>query len=396
MTARPEQAREDVDPSDGTRAPSVPSDPSDPYDPSDPCDPYDAVLVLSFGGPERPEDVLPFLRQVTAGRGIPDERLAVVGQHYYDRGGRSPVNDLGRALVAALHDELGRRGAELPVVLGNRNWSPWLDDALRSLHDGGARRVVTVVTSAFSSYSSCRQYRENLSDAVDALGAEGRELVVDKVRVYATHPGFARTMAGLAADTAAGLPREVLPSTRMVHVTHSIPLWMQESSGPKDAPDVSYRHQHEQLAALVDATVEQRLGVPLPSTLAYCSRSGPPSQPWLEPDINEHLADLAAEGVSDVVVAPIGFVSDHMEVVYDLDTEAAATAAALGLRLHRVPTVGTHPDFVAGLADLVLERAAEARGEVVERAAVPPGALWSTCPAGCCAGREDRPALCGG
>ena len=365
-------------------------------DHSAPCDPYDAVLVLSFGGPERPEDVLPFLRQVTAGRGIPDERLAVVGQHYYDRGGRSPVNDLGRALVAELRDELGLRGVDLPVALGNRNWSPWLVDTLRTLHEAGARRVVTVLTSAFSSYSSCRQYRENLADAVSELAAEGRVLDVDKVRVYATHPGFARTMASLTADTAAALPREVLPSTRLVHVTHSIPRWMQDSSGPADAPDVSYRHQHEQLAALVDTTVEERLSVPVPSSLAYCSRSGPPSQPWLEPDINDQLEVLATEGVSDVLVAPIGFVSDHMEVVYDLDTEAMATAERLGLRLHRVPTVGTHPDFVAGLADLVLERAAQARGEEVERPAVAPGPLWSTCPPGCCRGRSERPALCGG
>ncbi|WP_409485612.1 ferrochelatase [Arsenicicoccus dermatophilus] len=358
--------------------------------------PYDAVLVLSFGGPEQPQDVLPFLRQVTAGRGIPDERLRIVGQHYYDRGGRSPVNDLGRALVAALHAELAARGCPLPVALGNRNWAPWLVDTLRELHDRGARRVVTVVTSAYSSYSSCRQYRENLADAVATLHAEGRELAVDKVRVYATLPGFAATMAGLTAQVVAGLPAERLATTRVAHVTHSIPTPMQTSSGPVGDEEEGYVQQHLRVARLADEAVTARTGRQVPSALVYCSRSGAPGQPWLEPDVNDHLEQLAGEGVTDVVVAPVGFVSDHMEVVYDLDTEAAATAERLGLRLHRVPTVGTHPDFVAGLADLVLERAALARGEEVEAAAVAGPALWSTCPPGCCRGRGERPALCGG
>lgn len=258
--------------------------------------PYDAVLVLSFGGPERAEDVLPFLRQVTAGRGIPDERLRIVGQHYYDRGGRSPVNDLGRALAAALRDELGARGCPLPVALGNRNWEPWLVDALRELHDQGARRVVTVVTSAYSSYSSCRQYRENLADAVAALHAEGRDLAVDKVRVYATLPGFAGTMAELTADVVAGLPGERLGTTRVAHVTHSIPTPMQTGSGPVGDDEEGYVQQHLRVARLADEAVTARTGHEVPSALVCCSRSGAPGQPWLEPDVNDHLEQLAGEG----------------------------------------------------------------------------------------------------
>ncbi|AKT52013.1 ferrochelatase [Arsenicicoccus sp. oral taxon 190] len=365
-------------------------------DPSvgDPARPYDAVLLLSFGGPERLEDVMPFLRQVTAGRGIPDERLAVVGEHYVARGGKSPVNDLGRALAAALRTELAARGADLPVELGNRNWAPWAADTLRELHDGGARRVVTVLTSAYSSYSSCRQYREDLAGAQGTLADEGRSVTLDKVRPYWSHPGFADTMADLVADTVAAIPAERHATTHVAYVTHSIPTWMQESSGPPDDPAESYQAQHERLAARCDEVVRRR-ATALPSSLVYCSRSGPPQQPWLEPDVNDHLESLAAAGATDVVLAPIGFVSDHMEVVHDLDTEAAATARRLGITAHRVPTVGTHPAFVAGLADLVLERAAQARGEQPDRPAVDGRPLWSTCPRDCCLGRAPRAALCG-
>jgi protoporphyrin/coproporphyrin ferrochelatase len=352
--------------------------------------PYDAVLLLSFGGPDGPDDVLPFLRNVTAGRGIPDERLAEVAEHYHHFGGRSPINGQNRALLAALGDELAARGHDLPVLWGNRNWAPYVTDVLRDAHDAGTRRVVAVLTSAYSSYSSCRQYREDLAAALLTLAAEGRSLEVDKVRPYFNHPSFAQQNA-VAAEAAL---RQLPEGSHLVFVTHSVPDAMDEASGPQGH---AYTAQHRDLAAVVADAAGRELGRAVPWALVYCSRSGPPTQPWLEPDVGDHLRDLSAAGVPGVAVCPIGFVSDHMEVVYDLDTEARDVAEELALPFVRAATVGTAPTFVSGLADLLEERAALAREQrPVQPAVGALGPTWSTCPVGCCRNlRADRPAACG-
>lgn len=360
--------------------------------------PYDGILLLSFGGPEKPEDVMPFLRIVTAGRGIPDERLAVVAEHYQSFGGKSPINDQNRQLLAALRTELDRRELSTPLIWGNRNFDPFLTHALREAHEAGMRRLVTVVTSAYTSYSSCRQYREDLAAAVATLAEEGREIEVDKVRPYFNHPGFSHVNARHVTEAVRDLGQVGDDTVRLVFVTHSIPEAMDDTSGPGDGEGNAYRREHLALAAAITDEVNATLSRSLDHELVYCSRSGPPQQPWLEPDVNDALRALAAEGVKTVVVAPIGFVSDHMEVRFDLDTEAAATAAEVGLQMVRVPTVGTDPEFVSGLVDLVIERAAQARG-----GATAPSPSWpgdevspSVCRPGCCPNlRAARPALCG-
>jgi len=369
-----------------------------------PVNPYDGILLLSFGGPENAQDVMPFLRTVTAGRGIPDERLAEVAEHYYLFGGRSPINEQNRLLLSALRSELDRRGLNAPLVWGNRNFHPFVVDALREAHEAGMRRLVTILTSAYTSYSSCRQYRENLADAVATLAEEGRTIEVDKVRPYFNHPGFSRANTRLVTEAVRAVASRPDNEVRLVFVTHSIPEAMDDTSGPGDGEGNAYRREHLALADGLTAEVNATLGRELDHELVYCSRSGPPTQPWLEPDINDALRALAADGVRSVVVAPIGFVSDHLEVRFDLDTEAAQTAADLGLEMVRVPTVGTDPEFVSGLVDLVLERAAQTRGDsaVVSPSAPSapslPGSEVSpaVCRPGCCPNlRAATPALCG-
>lgn len=358
--------------------------------------PYDALLLLSFGGPEKPEDVVPFLQNVTRGRGIPAERLVEVGEHYLARGGRSPINDLNRELVAALRAELSRRGAELAVYWGNRNWAPYVTDALRDAHADGARRVLVLATSAYASYSGCRQYREDLAAALVTLAAEGRALQVDRLRHYFNHPGFTEANVDAVLAALEGLPTASGGTApRLVFVTHSIPEAMAAAAGPDGG---AYVAEHLDVATTVALEAGERLGRALEWDLVYCSRSGPPTQPWLQPDVNDHLRALAAQGTPRVVLAPIGFVADHMEVVHDLDTEAAGTARELGIDLVRAATAGTHPAFVSGLVDLVLERAAAARGEQTDRPVT--GGLPAShdvCPAGCCPNLRDpdRAAACG-
>lgn len=358
-----------------------------------PLKPYDGVLLLSFGGPEGPQDVMPFLENVTRGRGIPRERLESVAEHYLHFGGRSPINDQNRALLAALRAELDGRGLGVPLHWGNRNWDPYVTDALRDAAAAGARRLLVLVTSAYSSYSGCRQYREDLAAALIALDAEGVELHVDKVRHYFNHPGFVAPVADAVVAGLEALPEQARAGARIVFVTHSVPDAMNDVSGPEGG---AYVAQHRDVAATVASRVAERVG-PHGWDLVFCSRSGPPTQPWLEPDVNDHLTALAAQGVPGVVVVPVGFVSDHMEVVFDLDTEAAQTARDLGLPFVRVPTVGTDPRFVAALVDLLEERAAAERGEPVQRPALGAmGALHDVCPVGCCRNvRADRPAACG-
>jgi len=367
-----------------------------------PLAPYDGILLLSFGGPEKPDDVMPFLRTVTAGRGIPDERLTAVAEHYYSFGGKSPINDQNRLLLAALRAELDRREITTPLLWGNRNFDPFLTDALREAHEAGMRRLVTIMTSAYTSYSSCRQYREDLAAAVATLADEGREIEVDKVRPYFNHPGFSRVNARQVTEAVRGL-RHSSPAgdeaqeTRLVFVTHSIPEAMDDTSGPGDGEGNAYRRQHLALAAAITGEVNATLSTALDHELVYCSRSGPPAQPWLDPDVNDRLRELASEGVRSVVVAPIGFVSDHMEVRFDLDTEAAQTAAEVGLEMVRVPTVGTDPEFISGLVDLTLERAAQARGSASVSPSWPGDEVApAVCRSGCCPNlRAAKPALCG-
>src|SRR5215211_6451363 len=354
--------------------------------------PYEAVLLVSFGGPEGPEDVMPFLRNVTRGRGIPAERLVAVGRHYLQFGGRSPINDQCRSLLAALTNELLRRGIHIPLYWGNRNWEPYLRDELRAIQQAGYRRVLAVITSAYPSYSSCRQYRENLFDA-----AQRTQIQIDRIRHYANHPGFVTASVEACLEGLEALG-ESADHARLVFVTHSIPMAMAETAGPTPrSRSGAYVDWHAAVASEVTHRVGQQRGRSYGSDLVYCSRSGPASQPWLEPDINDQLRQLAARGVSGVVVVPIGFISDHMEVVFDLDTEAAATAKECGIAFARAATAGNHPAFVGGLVDLMLERAAAARGEKPQRPVLgSAGPGWYDCRKDCCPNLREtaRPAVC--
>ena len=352
--------------------------------------PYDALLLVSFGGPEKPDDVLPFLRNVTAGKDIPDARLEEVGEHYFELGGRSPINDQNRDLIDAIRNDFSANGVELPVYWGNRNWDPFLREAIEEMKADGITRAAALVTSAYSSYSGCRQYREDLAAAVAAVpGAP----VIDKLRHYFNHPGFVEAMVDATLTSLADLPEEARRGGHLVFVTHSIPTAMNESSGPRGG---AYLAQHRIVAAEIVERVREETGHRYPSDVVFCSRSGPPTMPWLEPDINDHLRTLHRRGVPGVVVVPIGFVSDHMEVIFDLDTEARATADEIGLPFARAATAGVDPRFVAIARDLLLERSAVERGERPERAAAGSDPAWDVCAAGCCPNlRGPRPALCG-
>ncbi|MEU6891164.1 ferrochelatase [Streptomyces sp. NPDC046557] len=362
--------------------------------------PYDALLLLSFGGPEGPDDVVPFLENVTRGRGIPRERLKEVGQHYFGFGGVSPINAQNRELLDALRKDFAEHGLDLPVYWGNRNWAPYLTDVLREMAADGRRRIAVLATSAYASYSGCRQYRENLADALATLAEEGvAELPeVDKLRHYFNHPGFVRPMVDGVLASLAALPQDVRAGAHLAFTTHSIPTAAADTSGPVEehGDGGAYVRQHLDVAALIADAVRAETGTELPWELVYQSRSGAPHIPWLEPDICDHLEALHAAGAPAVVMVPIGFVSDHMEVLYDLDTEATAKAAELGLPVARSATVGADPRFAAAVRDLVLERAAAERGEAVERCAL--GALGPShdlCAVGCCPARAPRPAAAG-
>ncbi len=350
---------------------------------------YDAVLLLGFGGPEGQDDVIPFLRNVTAGRGIPDERLEEVAHHYRHFGGVSPINDHNRELKAALDAELAARGLDLPVYWGNRNWMPYVSDALQAAHADGRTRLLAIATSAYSSYSSCRQYREDLADAVEATGLAGL-VEIDKVRQFFDHPGF---VAPFAEGVAAGLQRLHADGfaddeIEILFSTHSIPNSDADRSGPGGA----YVAQHTAVAEAIVA----RLGTACAWQLVYQSRSGPPQVPWLEPDINDAMQELPAAGRKAVLIVPLGFVSDHMEVLWDLDTEALETAQELGLTAIRTPTPGTHPAYVAGLVDLVAERlAGTAPEDRPHETAL--GPWYDVCRPGCCENKRlgFQPALAG-
>lgn len=357
--------------------------------------PYDALLLVSFGGPEAPEEVMPFLERVTAGRGVPRDRLVEVAEHYHHFGGRSPINDQNRALVAAIEADLAQAGVEVPVYWGNRNSEPFLDATLARMAADGVRTAAAILTSAYSSYSGCRQYREDLAAATATVIERGaRPPELDRLRHYGNHPGFVTANADALLEAYGRLDPAAARRTRVVFVTHSIPTAMAETSGPDGW---GYVRQQEDTAQAVVTAAAAGLGHVPEWDLVYCSRSGSPRVPWLEPDVNDHLEALHGEGHDTVVLAPIGFVSDHMEVVFDLDTEAAETAERLGMTVVRAATAGTHPAFVAAVRALLLERAAARRGEEVERPTL--GALPAShdlCPVGCCVNpRGPRPALCG-
>ncbi len=336
---------------------------------------YDAFLLVSFGGPEGPDDVMPFLRTVTKGRGVPEERLAEVAEHYQHFGGVSPINAQCRDLLAAIGVEFAAHGLDLPGYWGNRNWTPLLVDTLARMRDDGVRRALAFVTSPYASYSACRQYLEDIEAARATLGPDAP--VVDKIRHYHDHPGHIEPHVAAVRAALARLGDPDPAGTRLVFTAHSVPAGMAAASGAlTDGVGHRYERQLREVAALVADRAAPGYGW----DLVWQSRSGPPQVPWLAPDVNEHLASLAGTGVRAVLVSPIGFTSDHLEVCWDLDIEAAATAARLGLDFARAATPGTHPRFVTMIRELVRERL-DPGGTRLALGDLPG---WDTCRPGCC------------
>ena len=303
---------------------------------------YDAILVVSFGGPEGHDDVIPFLENVLRGRNVPRERMLAVAEHYYHFDGKSPINQQTRELIAALKDELAQRGPKLPVYWGNRNWHPMLADTLRQMRSDGIKRALAFVTSAYSSYSGCRQYREDIARAQAEVGEGAPQ--VEKLRAFFNHPGFLGATEDRLTDALAQLPANARQNVQVVYVAHSIPLLM--------AGTCDYVQQLEEVRHLASEAISI-----MHDALVYQSRSGAPGQPWLEPDILDYLREVKGQNLaSAVVIAPISFISDHMEVLYDLDIEAKQLCDSLGLPMARAKTVGVHPKFIAMIRELVLER----------------------------------------
>ncbi|HEY3973222.1 MAG TPA: ferrochelatase [Candidatus Sulfotelmatobacter sp.] len=332
---------------------------------------YDAILVVAFGGPESTEDVIPFLENVLRGRNVPRERMLSVAEHYYRFGGKSPINQQTRELIAALENELAQHGPKLRVYWGNRNWHPMLAETLRQMKQDGIRRALAFVTSAYSSYSGCRQYRENIIRAQDEVGAPAPE--IEKLRVFFNHPGFLEATEDRVRDAFREVPADASQNAQIVYVAHSIPMSM--------ANTCDYVRQLEEVRKLVSA----RLGI-ANDALIYQSRSGAPGQPWLEPDILDYLREVKARNLaSAVVIAPIGFISDHMEVVYDLDIEARQLGDSLALPMARARTVGLHPKFIAMIRELILERT---NPETERRALGSLGPRADVCPQNCCPAPE--------
>ena len=355
---------------------------------------YDAFLLVSFGGPEGPDDVLPFLENVTRGRRIPRERLAQVAEHYQAFGGVSPINQQCRDLLAAVAKDFADEGMNLPLYWGNRNWHPFVADTVAAMAADGVRHAIAFVTSAYGSYSSCRQYLDDIERARAEVGVDAP--VIDKIRHYFNHPGFVGPLAGGTLAALGRLPAGVQGGAHLVFTAHSIPEAMAAASGPCGAGQARtpgsgrYVTQLTETARLVSEQVAAQAGEH-PWRLVYQSRSGPPSQPWLGPDVCDYLEELASAGAPAAVLVPAGFVSDHMEVRHDLDLEAKDTAARLGLPLERAATPGTDPRFVSMITDLVRERLNAASPSALYReGAAPPAALGrlgpacDTCPPDCC------------
>jgi ferrochelatase len=303
---------------------------------------YDAILVVSFGGPESKEEVIPFLENVLRGRNVPRERMLAVAEHYYHFEGKSPINQQARELIAALGAEFRQHGPELPIYWGNRNWHPLLPETLRKMQRDGIRRALAFVTSAYSSYSGCRQYREDIARAQSEVGPGAPE--VEKLRQFFNHPAFIEATVERVRDALLGVPADARQNVQIVYTAHSIPVSMANTS--------DYVRQLEEVRRLVSAELGHKNDV-----LVYQSRSGAPGQPWLEPDILDYLREVKARNLaSAVVLAPIGFISDHMEVLYDLDVEARQLCDSLDLPMTRAKTVGVHPKFVGMIRELILER----------------------------------------
>jgi ferrochelatase len=349
---------------------------------------YDAFLLLSFGGPEGPADVLPFLENVTRGRGVPRERLAEVAEHYHAYGGVSPINSQCREMLTAIGGAFADAGIDLPLYWGNRNWHPFITDTVRKLADDGAEHVIAFVTSAYSSYSACRQYLDDIERAMAAVGPRAPR--IDKIRPYFNHPGFIEPFAAHTEAARQALPADVRDDARLVFTAHSVPLGMAAASGSVTAgtslATVTGGRYVTELKEASRLISERSRGACLPYDLVYQSRSGPPGQPWLVPDVRDHIASLASSGVPAVVVVPVGFVTDHMEVVHDLDVEAAKAAASLGLPLSRAAAPGPSPRFARMIAELVAERLSGAAPLALGAMGPAP---WP-CPADCC--RYTRPA----
>lgn len=327
--------------------------------------PYDAILVVGFGGPEKKDDVLPFLENVTRGRNIPRERLLEVAEHYYHYDGISPINQQVRELIAALEPPLRNAGVDLPIYWGNRNWHPLLADTAAQMKQDGVQKVLGLVLAAYSSYSSCRQYREDMYRAGETIGwAPDR---FDKIRVFYNHPDFIAANADHARQTAAAFGKEPY---QLVFTAHSIPQSMADSC--------DYEQQLQEASRLVAEAV----GVsPQHWKLVYQSRSGRPQDPWLGPDICDYLKAISDQNIKNVVVLPIGFLSDHMEVLFDLDEEAQAVCDSVGLHMQRAPSVGTHPRFIAMLVELIQERRED---PPLKRAIGDFGPSHDVCPLDCC------------
>jgi ferrochelatase len=338
---------------------------------------YDALLFVSFGGPERPEDVIPFLENVTRGRGIPRERLEIVAEHYHHLGGKSPINDQNRALIAAVDQDLRAHGIQLPIYFGNRNWAPLLGDAVAEMQRAGVSRALAFITSAYSSYSGCRQY---LTDIDQARAGVAGAPSIEPLRRFFNHPGFVDACVdrvSAAWEELGGMIGDGRSAARLVFTAHSIPRSMADTS--------DYEKQLRSNAQLI----AERLGH-AHWDLVWQSRSGSPHVPWLEPDILDHLRALHAAGVPGVVIAPIGFLSDHVEVLFDLDEEARLLCRELELPMARAGTVGTHPRFVDTIRELVLERV---RGDAPRSVGALP-ASPAVCAPGCCP-RPERPLTLG-
>jgi len=336
---------------------------------------YDAFLLVSFGGPEGPADVMPFLENVTRGRGVPRDRLAEVARHYDAFGGVSPINEQCRDLLSAIGKDFAAAGLDLPRYWGNRNWHPFLADTVAQMASDGVRHAIAFVTSAYGSYSSCRQYL----DDIEAARAQVRDAPrIDKIRHFFNHPGFIGPVARAARAAITVLPPVVQHDAWLVFTAHSVPAAMAAASGPAGG---LYPAQLAEAARLVAGRLTAEEGHERRWRLAYQSRSGPPAVPWLGPDIGDQLADLAAAGAPAVVVVPVGFVSDHVEVRYDLDIEAARAAQRLGLPMARAATPGTDPRFVSMITELVAERRGRP-AQVLALGSLPPGPDF--CPNDCC------------
>jgi ferrochelatase len=335
--------------------------------------PYDAILIVSFGGPEGMDEVMPFLENVLRGKNVPAARMREVAHHYEMFGGVSPINEQNRRLIAALEEELEANGPRLPVYWGNRNWHPLLVDTLRRMMGDGIKNALAFFTSAYSSYSGCRQYREDIERARGEVGSGAPR--VEKLRAFYNHPGFIEPIIERVRDALSLIPEEARSRARIAFTAHSIPLQM--------AASCDYQAQLLETCRLVAEGLHHDRW-----RLVFQSRSGPPSQPWLAPGICDYLVELKEAGTRDVVIAPVGFVSDHMEVLYDLDTEARALSEKLGLNMIRAATVGAHPTFVKMIRELILERITPGS---VRRFLGARGPSHDVCPVDCCLKGEGRP-----